>query len=76
MLVALIELNDSGYPFCDFGGAVETPTGITHEDMPKLYCQWVKEDSHDAFAAWLVRNHGCTEIRCGFAILEREGLSE
>jgi len=71
MLVALIELNDSCHPFCEFGGVVETPKGITHEDMPDLYRQWVEKESKDAFAEWLVRNHGCTEIKCGFAMLDR-----
>ena len=73
MLVALIELNESHRPFCDFGGVVETPEVITQDDMPRLHRQWEQEESPDAFADWLVRNHGCTEVQCGFAIL---GLGE
>ncbi len=74
--MALIELNDCCRPFCRFGGVVETPEGITYEDMPRLHREWQQGDSADEFADWLVRNHGCTEIPCGYALLEMDKEDE
>ena len=73
MLVTLIELRNDP-PFCEFGGLVDTPPEITPEDMPRLYTKWCSEsevgNTDDDFCPWLCKNHGCSEVNCGFAILE------
>lgn len=67
--VALIETHDSGYPFFDFVGMVETPQGgITHQDMAKLYEKWEqlsdKEErpAYKTFPDYLVGKHGCKQL--------------
>jgi hypothetical protein len=68
MLVALIELIDYR-PFCSWGGLVDTPPGVTHEDMDRLYAEYQAEESDAEFCDWLILNHGCKEVPCGFAML-------
>ena len=45
MLVALIERNDCGRPFCDFSGVVETREETTDRNMPRLHGQWERDGS-------------------------------
>lgn len=74
MLITLIELNESCPPFCSFGGLVETPSEITPDDMPRLYAKWYSEweanNAIEEFCDWLCKNHGCKEVKCGFAMLD------
>ncbi len=79
MLIALIELRNDP-PFCEFGGLVETPPEITHDEMPGFYAEWFSElqadNTRDEFCEWLCKNHGCKEVACGFAMLDAAKLEE
>ena len=67
--VALVETDESGFPFCRWGGLVEIPPGMSSSDMHAAYKEWQASDSGDVFVDWLIANRGCKELDCGWAIV-------
>ena len=81
MQVILIVGEDSGPPFVHFGGVVETPEGVTHEDMNRLYVEWHMEwqksgGTGEEFIEWLIRTQNCTEVQMAYAIVGVNSIKE
>jgi hypothetical protein len=75
--MVLIETNDSCKPYCEFGGVLDLPDGITPDDMPRLYRQyWAEEPDDRSFTDWLIRCHGVTETESSYAIVGVDDLEE
>jgi hypothetical protein len=68
MLIALIPLHESGSPYCYCSGLIESET-LPPADVVPPYAEWETAGSKLGFTEWLVANHGCCKVTCGYALL-------